>query len=129
MINFEFGENVRILLLGEKHKEVLYGNLESIAERGLSAFDDLDREIKLRAEIDFTSIQKEISEDEEITEAILKHNLKVKNIKLYDETRKKKKELKDLQETFERLKKQCEDERRRLCELTNCIQKCKTLLL
>lgn len=129
MMNFEFGENVRILLLGEKHKEVLYGELKSITQRELCAFDDLDRGIKLRADIDFLSIQKEISEDKEITEAILKHNLKVENIELYDEICKKKKEVKDLQETFERLEKQCEDKSQRLREVEDCIQKCKTALI
>ena len=129
MMDFEFGEHVRILLLGENRKEVLYGELENIVQREPSAFDDLDRGIKLRAEIDFLSIQKEIAEDKEITEAILKHNLKVENIKLYDEICKKKKELKELQETFERLEKQCKDKSQRIFELTDCMQKCKTLLL
>ena len=129
MMDFEFGEHVRILLLGENRKEVLYGELENMVQREPSAFDDLDRGIKLRAEIDFLSIQKEIAEDKEITEAILKHNLKVENIKLYDEICKKKKELKELQETFERLEKQCKDKSQRIFELTDCMQKCKTLLL
>lgn len=128
MMNFEFGEHVRILLLGERHKEVLYGELGSIAQRELSAFDDLRRGAKLRAYIDFLTTQKEIEEDKEITEAILKHNLKVESIKLHDEICNQKKELKDLQEKTERLKKQCEDESQRLIELTNCIEKCKRAL-
>ena len=129
MMDFKFGEHVRILLIGENHKEVLYGELENIVQRGPNAFDDSDRGTKIMAEVNFLSIQKEISEDKEITEAILKHNLKVENIKLYDEICKKKKELKELQETFERLEKQCKDKSQRIFELTDCMQKCKTLLL
>lgn len=128
-MNFEFGENVRILLLGEKHKEVLYGELESIAERELSAFDDLDRGTKLRAQIDFLSIQKEIKEDKEIAEAILRHNLKVENIELHNEICKKRKELKGLQEAIERLEKQYEYKNQRLREVEDCIQKCKRTML
>lgn len=129
MMNFEFGEKVRILLLGEKHKEVLYGELESIAERDSSAFDDFCRGTKLRAYIDFLLIRKEIAEDKEITEAILKHNLKVENIELHNEIRNQKKELKDLQEAIERLEKQYEDKSQSLREVEDCIQKCKRTIL
>lgn len=97
MIDFEFGEHVRILLLGENRKEVLYGELENIEQRELSEFDDLNIGTKLRAEVNFLSTKKEIKEDKEITEAILTHNLKIESIKLYDEFCRKKKELEKIQ--------------------------------
>lgn len=127
-MDFEFGEHVRILLLGENRKEVLYGELESIAQRGSRAFDDLDSGTKLRAEVNFFSIQKEIKEDKEITEAILMHNLKVENIKLYDEICRKKKNLEKIQRDIECAKIQYEKTSEKLIEAQTLINNIRFLV-
>lgn len=121
MIDFEFGEHVRILLLGENRKEVLYGELENIEQRELSEFDDLNMGTKLRAEVNFLSTKKEIKEDKEITEAILTHNLKIESIKLYDEFCRKKKELEKIQRDIEFAKIQYEKTSKKLIEAQTLI--------
>lgn len=125
MLNFEFGENVTILLSGEKHKEVLYGQLESISQRELSYLDNFCDETKFRAQIDFFSMQKEIKEDKEISEAILKHNLKVENIDLFNEVCEKRKELEEMQEKIERAKRQYEETIERLRKMEDLVEQCK----
>lgn len=121
MIDFEFGEHVRILLLGENRKEVLYGELENIEQRGLSEFGDLNIGTKLRAEVNFLSTKKEIKEDKEITEAILTHNLKIESIKLYDEFCRKKKELEKIQRDIECAKIQYKKTSEKLIEAQTLI--------